>query len=273
MSPATVYLDGRFLPASRARVSVTDPSLTPGEGLFETLRTHRGRPFRLRDHAERLRNSARRLGWNCRWPDVERILPTLLRRNRLLDARIRITCSAGGSRWITAQPGIPLPPRSGSAGVKLRTAPWRVDPRAPLRCHKTTGRSELRVARELAAKRGAFDMLLPGMEDEILEGTRANVFLVIRRRLVTPDRGVLPGVTRKTVLELASALRIPAETRTVRMRELATATEVFVTNALVGIVPVRAVDDLSFGPPGPVTRRLAEAYRDAVDRECRQRTE
>ncbi|MHC4607922.1 MAG: aminotransferase class IV, partial [Planctomycetota bacterium] len=149
----------------------------------------------------------------------------------------------------------------------LATVPWRRDPRSPTYGHKTLNYYENMLARWDARKRGAIDALLLGTNGEVLEGSASNIFLVKRGRLVTPalGAGILPGVTREVVLKLA---RIPCAQRTVRVQELLNADEVFITNALIEVVPIVKVDRRRIGPPGPVTRELAVSYKKKVEREC-----
>jgi branched-chain amino acid aminotransferase len=248
-----VWLDGRILPEAEARLSATDPGFLHGRSLFETLRTFEGRPFRLQDHLDRLRSSAALLRIPCVLPDLRPVVAELCRRNRLPDARIRITFSAGGHLLVTAGPIPPLPPDWRTRGAELMIVPWRRDARAPLLAHKTTSSWESALAHDEAAGRGCADAIFVGLRGEILEGARSNLFLVLGGRLTTPrlDGGLLPGVTRRVVMELERTRE-----RIVRLKELWKAEEAFLTGSVRGIVPV-------LRPPGPVTRRVTAAY-DAI---------
>jgi branched-chain amino acid aminotransferase len=249
-----VWLDGAFLPESRALVPATDRAFLHGRGLFETLRAYRGIPFRIDDHADRLAASARRFGIPFRRRAFDPIVRELCRRNRLEDAAVRLTLSAEGRLLATSKPRKPLPPAWFARGAKVMKAPWRRDPRMPLAGHKVTSYLENVLAHEQALERGFADALFEGLNGELLEGAVTTVFLVLKGRLVTPKLGgILPGVTRKVVMELAQVTE-----RRVLYRELAAADEVFLTNALVEVLPV--------GKPGPVGRAIAQAYRERTDR-------
>jgi branched-subunit amino acid aminotransferase/4-amino-4-deoxychorismate lyase len=130
-------------------------------------------------------------------------------------------------------------------------APWRRDARAPLLGHKTSSYWENFLAHEEARERGCVDALFVGLRGELQEGAVSNVFLVIGGRIVTPrlGQGILPGVTRKVVMELRRVRE-----RTVKLKELWSADEAFLTNSVQEIVPV-------VKPPGPVTLALREEYR------------
>lgn len=245
-----VWLDGKYLPEDKALIPAVDPAFLHGRGLFEVIRGYDGHPFRLRDHLERMRRSARRFGFPFRVPALEPVIRELSRRNGAPDAYVRLTLSATGRLLVQVRPRRPLPAAWYERGAKLLVAPWRRDPRAPLAGHKTLSYLENVLAHERALRRGYADMLCLGPGDEVLEGCASNIFLVFGGRIVTPPlgRGILPGVTRRVVMELARVRE-----RVVRLPELREADEVFITNALIEVLPI--------GKPGPVTRRLAESYR------------
>jgi branched-chain amino acid aminotransferase len=248
----TVWLDGTFVPESSALIPATDRAFLHGRGLFETLRTYGGVPFRVGDHVSRMKASARTFGFPLprAGAHVDAVIRTLCRRNRIPDAAARLTLSADGRLLITTRPRRPLPPSWYRNGAKVDVVPWRRDARALLAGHKVTSYLENVLVHDGALKRGCADALFLGLEDEILEGSVSNIFLVIRGKTVTPKLpGILPGVTRKVVMELEKV-----QERTVHLRELRTAGEVFLTNALIEVLPI--------GEPGPVTLRIAERYRE-----------
>jgi branched-chain amino acid aminotransferase len=254
---SVVWLDGAFVPESKARIPATDPGFLHGRGAFETLRAYGGRPFRLERHLDRLAATARQFRFPFRKPDLERVVRQLCARNRTPDAAVRITLSAGGRLLVTARRRQPPPASWFREGAEVMVAPWRRDARAPLCGHKTLSYLENVWTHEEARRRGCADALYVGLRGELLEGCVTNVFLVADGRLVTPrlQPGVLPGVTRGAILDLDRVRQ-----RTVRAKELWRADEAFLTNSLLEVVPI-------LRPPGPVTRRIASAYRGLVARE------
>ena len=251
---STVWLDGRFLPESQAFIPATDRGFLHGRGLFETLRTYGGVPFRLADHVARMNVSARRFGFPFFAADAERAIRTLCRRNRLPDAVARLTLSAEGRLLITTRPRKPPPAAWYRNGAKVQIVPWRRDARALVAGHKVTSYLENILVHDQALKRGFADAIFVGLKDELLEGSVSNIFLVVRGKLVTPKlTGILPGVTRKVVMEIAEVRE-----RTVRLEELKTADEAFLTNALIEVLPI--------GKPGPRTQAIAESYRELTSR-------
>lgn len=249
-----VWLDGAFVPEAKAVVPATDRAFLHGRGLFETLRAYRGIPFRIADHVARMKASAKRLGMDVPKVDADGIVRELCRRNDLRDAAVRLTLSGDGPLLVTARPRKAPPEAWYRSGAKLQIPAWRRDPRAPLAGHKVTSYFENVLAHEKALAKGCADALLVGVHGEILEGAVSSIFLVLKGRLVTPKlSGILPGVTRKVVMSLAKV-----QERTVELRELRGADEVFLTNALIEVLPI--------GRPGPVGRAIGSAYRNLTDR-------
>ena len=200
---STVWLDGDFLPESKALIPATDRGFLHGRGLFETLRTYDGVPFRLADHVARMKASAKRFGFPVPSGDLDAAIRSLCRRNGLSDAAARLTLSADGRLLITVRPRKPLPPAWYRNGAKVDVVPWRRDPRALLAGHKVTSYLENVLVHDDALTRGYADALFVGLDGEILEASVSNIFLVVRGKLVTPKLlGILPGVTRKVILEL-----------------------------------------------------------------------
>ncbi|HWC45486.1 MAG TPA: aminotransferase class IV, partial [Casimicrobiaceae bacterium] len=138
---------------------------------------------------------------------------------------------------------------------------------------KTLSYADNIVALSQARAAGADDALFLDTAGHLTEATASNIFLVSGSMLRTPPRscGILPGVIRATVLELAAALHLTAREEVLEPRDLADAEEAFLTSAIRGIAPITSANDRSLpnGAPGPVTARLAAALDDLVARECR----
>jgi branched-subunit amino acid aminotransferase/4-amino-4-deoxychorismate lyase len=247
---STVWLNGAFFPEEKAMIPATDRGFLQGRGIFETLRTYDGSPFRLEDHVARMKASAARFKFPFRDADFESVIRELGQRNRLRDAAVRLTLSAEGRLLISAKARNPLPPAWYEKGAEVMVVPWRRDARALVAGHKVTSYLENILVHNEAMERGCADALFVGLKGELLEGAVTNIFLVVKGRLVTPRlAGILPGITRKVVMEL-----VPVKERTVHLKELWKADEAFLTNALIEVLPV--------GKPGPIGRKIAEAYRD-----------
>ncbi len=263
-----VSLNARIVSEEEAKIPATDPAALYGLGVFEVLRAYRGRPFRLSDHLARMGRSARRFGLNRRSipPSIEEQIRELCRRNLLEDAYVRLTLTGGGNFTIVTRPLESLPRSGYRLGARVLLCESRRDPRGILYGHKTLNYLENVLLRDRARKTGAADTVLLGLRGEVLEGCVSNVFLVRGGRLVTPslDERILPGVTRKVVLELARERDIRVQERLVKAGELATADEVFLTNSLIEVLPITRVGRKRISGVGPITRVLAEAYRSRV---------
>ncbi len=267
---AIIYLDGRYLPQERAKIPATDPALAWGVGLFEVIRGYHGRGFQLGSHLRRLEGSARYFGIEARLPDLGSVVTRLFEKNALDGGYVRVTLTGGGHLIVSVNHWSPLPKSWYTCGGRLAIAPFRKDPRAPLSGHKTLNYLENMRVRWEAERHGVIDALVLGFRGEVLEGTRCNIFVARRGRLVTPSlkQGILPGVTRQLVIELAREASIPLRERSMRFTWLRGAEEVFITSTMMEIVPIVRVGDTVFPGPGPLTRILMRAYRERVAREC-----
>ncbi len=280
---AVVLLNDRLQPARRATISALDRGFLYGDGLFETVRTYRGRPFGLEQHLARLARSARafRIPFErdaAYWrPRIAR----LLRANALADsdAAVRLTMSRGAGalgllpprtlRPTTLLVATPLDPRLPTAqrrGIGVCFFPYRLVT-ATLPTHKTLHYLPAVLGKILAARAHAFESLYLSATDTVLEGTTSNVFVVRRGTVVTPPlRGILPGVTRRFLESVVRHARIPLREAPILRRELFAADEVFLTASTIEVLPVVRIERrrVGNGVPGPVTRRLQEAYAGLV---------
>lgn len=276
-----VYLNGEILDAERATVGVDNPSLLHGVGLFETLRTYSGRPFRLEQHIERLQASAAAL----KMPVVEAVplIPEAVRavldENNLSDARVRITVTpppagegGGLTVLVTAQATTGYPAELYEQGMTVFVCTdFRQSCQDPLAGHKTTSYFSRLLALRQAQERKCGEALWFTPENLLAEGSVSNVFLVREGRLRTPplDTPILPGISRALTLELARELGIEAEETPCNVNDLLDAEEVFLTNSIMEVMPVTRVERRAIGTdkPGTVTRRLLDAYRARVQSE------
>jgi len=277
-------INGRLVPAEQAHVSVFDSGFTQGIGLFETMRAYNGRVFRLDRHLERLRNSARALGWTAvpEAADLRENVGRVVGATELADARVRLTVTTGSLRAdagepqltivATAAPNVKYPPEYYQKGATVLVSDYRQNPDDPTTGHKTTSYFARLTALRLAHARGAAEAMHFTHDGRLAEGAISNVFLVRQRELLTPplDTPVLPGITRACVTELAAELRIAVHERPLTIHELLAADEVFLTNAMMELLPVVRVEREPIGTerPGEVTRELYEAYGRLVEKEC-----
>jgi branched-chain amino acid aminotransferase len=277
----TIYLNGRWLRRAAARVSVFDRGFMYGDGIFETFRAYRGVPYALDEHLERLHESAHILALPLPEIDWHKQSAQLLRRNRLLhdDAWIRIMLTRGES-----PPGL-LPAASMKSTTVMMAGPLRIRrvlssatllPFAQesfLAEHKSLNYLLGVVGRAYAARHGTDEGIYVGSNGALREGTTSSLFIVRDGSLYTvPTVGILPGVTRRMVLDLAFRAGIRTVERALHAQDLFEGDEAFLTSSLQEIVPLVQVDNrpIGNGRSGEVTRKLQRLYRAAVRRETAQ---
>jgi branched-chain amino acid aminotransferase len=279
-----IWVNGQRQPVDGAHVSARDRGFTLADGVFETMKARNGTVFRLDQHLARLTAALRVL---------EIPVPTELREwvQTAIDAAAlrhgvaRLTVTRGLAPGGLRPPRDPLatvvmiltpmPPPAASlyeAGVSAQIASGRRNEHAVTSGLKTLAFTEGIVATLEAQRAGADEALFLDVAGHCSEGAASNLFIVAGRAVVTPPLtcGVLPGITRAAVLEIANTVAIRVEERVVMAEELTAADEAFLTSALRGVVPLVRVNGRGIGTatPGPITRTLSAAYAALVAREC-----
>jgi len=274
-------VDGQIVPADEARVSVLDNGFTFGDGVYETLRTYAGRPFRLDRHLERLRGSAARLGIALALGDGElsRRLQALLARAANPESYIRLIVTRGvgdisynfdrvkGPTVVMAVKPFPAYPehhfRDGVDAIVSsirRNHPQALDP-AIKSCNLL---NNILAVREAQA-RGVGEAILLNQAGDVAEGASTNVFAVRAGALVTPplDAGILAGITRDVVIELGRRRGLDVREERLALSALLGADEAFLTSTTRELAPIRSVDGrpIGSGRPGPTTLALLSAFR------------
>jgi len=276
-----IWLNGRLVAREQAHIDPADRGLLLGDGLFETIRAYRGHIFKLEDHLERLSSGAAELGIPLPLdpPSIAEAARETLDANHLdSDAALRITLTRGPGQRGLLPPEDPLPnlivsaapyhPPSVTDGFTAVTAMRaRRNEKSITARLKTICYLDNIVAQAEAAEAGADEAILLNNHDAVACGGRSNVFAVINGVVTTPaiEEGALPGITRRVVLELCRKAGIEVAEGTITRPQLRGAAEMFVTNSLLEIMPIRRFDGIDL-PLGPVTKRLAEAYRSLIPR-------
>ena len=270
------YIGGRWVHPSDATISINDIALLRGYSVFESLRTYNRRPFHLYEHLTRLYRSAGLIEMTIPWSReyITGVIQDIIARNVYKDASIRLLVTGGVSEDGILPTGTPtlvvmitqLGERDMerfARGCKLITTKLqRISPEA-----KTANYIAAVRALKEAVRRDAEDALFVNERDHVLEATRSNFFIFRRDTLVTPRKGILIGITRNVVLELARG-RFAVDERPILLEELARVDEAFITSSSKEITPVVQIDDLIIGngKPGPRTYELEKRFIEMVER-------
>ena len=291
-----IYLNGNLIPRSKGRISPFDHGFLYGYGLFETMRAYNGHIFRLDCHLARLLCSIESLGLahsviaslsSVIASEAKQSLETAcmetLKANKLKDARLRLTITAGEGEMtpdpgtcsnptvlVTARELTPLPPEKYEQGFKTVLSPLRRDSHSPLSRLKSTCYLNSILAKMEVKANGYDEAILLNEQGQLAEGSTSNIFLLIQGILITPslESGVLPGITREAVIEIARALDIKVEERKVELKELTKAEEAFLTNSIMEIMPLTwfADEPIGTGKAALLTMSLMSAYKELVNK-------
>ncbi|MFL5388840.1 MAG: aminotransferase class IV [Myxococcales bacterium] len=292
--PVLVNVEGRLVPPEQAFVSVFDRGFLYGDSVYEVARTYGGRPFELGKHLDRMDRSAERIGLVL--PPRKAIESEI---QRTLDAAknpesyVRVVVTRGEGKFglsphyaeglsrlfVIVRPLEPAPREHYERGLKVAVTLTRRNPAACLDPSLKTGNymNNILALREAHAA-GADDALLLDLRGKVTEASTSNIFFVQQGVVVTPPLalGMLQGVTRTVVLEVARGEGLIVREEPFGPEALAAADEVFVTSTIREIMPVTAllllggpsadVRRIGDGKQGPVTHRLHEAFRRYVGR-------
>ena len=275
-----IYVDGKLYDKNDAKVSVFDHGFLYGDGVFEGIRAYDGNVFRLKDHIDRLYTSAKTIALEIplsREEMTQAVLDTVAA-NEQRDAYIRLVVSRGPGD-LGIDPGncskptvviicaeIKLYPKAlYESGAAIVTSSVR---RIPIQCLDPRIKS-LNYLNNIMAKieglqAGCVEALMLNAKGEVAECTGDNIFLVKKGRLMTPplDAGILEGITRNAVMELATAAGIEVAEMALTKHDVYVADEIFLTGSAAEVIPVVKVDSrvIGDGKPGPVTRDLTARF-------------
>lgn len=276
-----IYINGKFFKQSQALISVNEGGFLFGEGIFETMRAYSGSVFRLTEHLERILGSCRflKLPFKENAQSLTEKINQTLGVNKLFDAYLKLIISSGNKSSLTdtsssptliiiAREFEPYPQRIYKEGFKAITSKIRRNPYSPLAQHKSLNFLENVLGKREAEERGKKEAIFIDPQGNLTEGATTNIFLVKQGRVISPalNSMILPGITRKVVLEISSNLGIPTEERRVELKELHEAEEAFLTNSLIEIMPLVQVDShiIGKGVPRLLTQKLKKEYQKKV---------
>jgi branched-chain amino acid aminotransferase len=279
-----VYINGKFFDKADAKVSVYDHGLLYGDGIFEGIRVYNGRIFRLAEHLQRFYESARHilLEVPLSREQLAEAVQSTVRINNKHDGYIRLVLTRGaGTLGIdprkTSDPQLIVivddismyPPELYENGLDIivastiRNHPNALNPRI-----KSLNYLNNILAKIEATRAGCLEAIMLNVNGEVAECTADNIFLVKHGELRTPPlhAGLLEGITRDTVIDLAKGADIPVQEMTLTRHDVYSADECFLTGTGAEIIPVVKCDGrlIGIGKPGPITRQLRERFHALV---------
>lgn len=273
------YMDGRYMPLADASIPIIDRGFFRSDVTYDALHVWKGRIFRMQDHISRFRASIAGLRMSLPHSDAElaAIMMECVRRTGLRNAFVMVMCSRGvqppGTRdprlcrnrlYAYAQPFVWIANqeqrRNGFRMILSKTQ--RIPPEALDQRIKNFHSLDLTMSLFEAYDRDAGVTVLPLADGTVTEGPGFNVFVIKDGVLATPDRGLLEGITRRTVIEIAADLQIRCEVRPVHPENLAGADEIFTSSTAGGITPVTWYEGqpIGNGEPGQLTTRIHALY-------------
>jgi branched-chain amino acid aminotransferase len=279
LTGGTAYIDDQFVPISEARIPILDWGFLHSDATYDVVHVWQGSFFRLDDHLDRFLRGMQRLHMSLphNRDRIREILFECVKLSGLQDAYVELICTRGvptpGSRdprqcinrfYAFAVPFVWIAnPEKQKEGLHLiisqvhRIPETSIDPTI-----KNYHWLDLVAGLYEAYSRGGETAILSDHEGNVIEGAGFNIFVVKKGKITTPARGVLEGITRRTVIEMGQMLNIPVETRNVSAEQIRQADEVFITSTAGGIMPVTKVDSrlLGDGKPGLITLQLHKQY-------------
>jgi branched-chain amino acid aminotransferase len=282
-SSPRIWINGKFYDKADAKISVYDHGLLYGDGVFEGIRVYHGKVFRLKEHLDRLYDSARSIWLEIPMGKDELIkaVEETVRVNERQDGYIRLLVTRGTGtlgldprkcdpQVVIIVDGISLyPPELYENGLEIITAatirshPAALSPRV-----KSLNYLNNILAKIEAIRGGCLEALMLNHKGEVAECTGDNVFVLKHGELRTPpiDAGILEGVTRNAVIELARKAGMTVNEMVLTRHDIFTAEELFLTGTAAEIIAVVKCDGrvIGNGKPGPVTKRLREMFKELV---------
>jgi len=248
--PETVFFNDKFVPLSEAQISVSNPGFLDGWGLFETMRSFKGRIVYLDRHLDRIDGA-------CKFIDMHRPamarnkliknIESLVRMSGFSDARVRVVFLKSAPRTevlITAKKYTPFTKDFYERGFKVCVSSFRQDENSYFAQLKTINRLFYRMILEQARKKKFDESLILNTCGDITEGSRSNIFFVKDKTIYTPELscGCLPGITRSVIFDFAKANKIKLCEGKFTLKDISYSDEAFLTNSMLGVMPVESIE-------------------------------
>ncbi len=282
-----IFINGKFISSSNAKISIDDAGFLYGDGIFETLKSYRGKPFKVDEHIGRLFSSLKQLRYNPHFDKtyIKSSVYELLSKNKLLQTlayiKIIVTRNSYGKRFhydpqirpnliIIAKKLDPYPDEYYKNGIKVITSDLRRSAvGSDLYRFKLLNYFENIYVRNEAYGKQSLEGIFLTKDRLVLEGSMSNIFYVKNGTVVTSPltQNILPGITRQVVINLCSENNIKVSERRIHYFDIIKADEIFLTNSVMEIMPVNEIDiyKVESKIPGPMTCKLIELYKKEIE--------
>jgi branched-chain amino acid aminotransferase len=279
-----VYINGKFYSKSDAKISVFDRGFLYGDSVFETLRAYNGFVFKIDEHIKRLYQSSKSINLNIKLSknEIKKAIYETLKANNLKNAYIRLTVSRGESdvgldvKYLIS-PNIVIIVKNFNGykkefykkGVKIFTVNIVKNTIGGVSPRIKSGNFLLGILAKINSKKfGAFEGIILNEKGFVTEGTVSNIFIVKDKTIFTPPTsvGILKGITRDTVIELAKNEGINLYEKILTLHDVYNSSECFLTNTSMEIMPVVNVDGRKIGTgfPGDLTKFLIKKFKNYI---------
>lgn len=256
-----VFLNGKFIPAQQAKISSLCPQMLSTQGLFETMRSKKSGIVYLNQHLARLYSACRKLKIkpSCLKSKLKAIITDIVKLNGFSDSRVRVifwkkhpqkkSLAAESCVLVSARKYKPFSPEKYKKGFSTCVSSEKQDEYSLICGLKTTNRSFFESSFQEATRRGFDEALFLNTKGFIAEASRSNVFFVKANKLFTPALacGCLPGITRQAVMDIAKLCGIKVIEGRFTLDHLYKADEAFLTNSLIGVMPLTRVENNLIG--------------------------
>lgn len=277
------FINGGFVSGSNARISIDDAGFQYGDGVFETVRSYKGKPFKLEEHIGRLFSSLKELRYNPYFDKtyIKSAIYELLSKNKLSQndsyIKIIVTRKGYGEKFhydLQIKPGLiiiakkldPYPDEYYKNGIKIITSNLKRSAiGGDLYKFKLLNYFENIYVRNEAYRNQSFEGIFTTRDRLVLEGSMSNIFYIKNGTVFTPPltQNILPGITRQVIINLCRENNIKISERRIHYFDIIKADEIFLSNSIMEIMPVREIDihKVESKTPGPVTYRLSGLYK------------
>lgn len=278
LTGGAAYVDGRVVPLSEAKISMLDWGFLHSDATYDVMHVWNGRFFRLQDHLDRFARGMEQLRMEIPYDrlHIESILKECVVSAGLENAYVEVVCTRGvpptGSRdprqcvnrfYAFAVPFTWIATRQREKGLRMRiSSVHRIAPEAVDPTVKNYHWLDLTRGLFEAYDHGDETAALTDSRGNVVEGPGFNIFALLDDVLITPRSGVLEGITRKTVIEIATGMDVKLKIRDLPIDELLQAKEIFITSTAGGVMPIGCVNGKSvgLGVAGPVTSKIRDRY-------------